>query len=185
MQRDTHCNYCGAKYPEPLRYPRTCPACKAQVWANPIPVAVVIVPIVDATRDDRIGVLAVRRGIPPGVGMLALPGGFLEAHESWQVGGAREVLEETGIAIDPRTIEPLWWASSTPVPNRVMLFGVAAPIQRAALPPFVANSETQERGLIYGPDGLDPALVFSTHIEAARLYFARREITGPLAFEVC
>ena len=180
MQRDTYCNYCGAKYPEPLRYPRTCPACEAQVWANPIPVSVVIVPILDGART---GVLVVRRAIPPGVGMLALPGGFLEAHESWQVGGAREVREETGISIEPATLEPLWWASSTPVPNRVMLFGVAAPLALAALPPFVANSETQERGVIFGPEGLDPAFVFSTHIEAARRYFSRAQIAGPLTFE--
>ncbi len=199
MIRDAFCNYCGAKYPEPLRYPRTCPSCKAQVWSNPIPVSVVIVPVLDHTAPPsggaaspgharagagaRRGVLAIRRAIPPGVGMLALVGGFLEDHESWQQGGAREVMEETGIAIDPETIEPLWWASSEPKPNRVMLFGVAAPLQRAALPPFVANSETQERGLVFGPDGLDAAFVFSTHIEAARRYFAREGITGPHGFE--
>ena len=57
MQRDAFCNYCGTKYPEPLRYPRTCASCKAQVWSNPIPVSVVIVPIVDGARR---GVLAVR-----------------------------------------------------------------------------------------------------------------------------
>ena len=33
--RDSFCNYCGTKYPEPLTYPRTCPGCKTQVWANP------------------------------------------------------------------------------------------------------------------------------------------------------
>ncbi len=181
MIRDAFCNYCGTKYPEPLAYPRTCPSCKAQVWSNPIPVSVVIVPVV---AGPRTGVLAIRRNIPPGVGMLALVGGFLEDHESWQQGGAREVMEETGIAIDPKTIEPLWWSSSEPKPNRVLLFGVAAKLELGKLPPFAPNSETQERGLVYGPDGLDKAFVFSTHIEAARRYFAREGITGPHAFEV-
>jgi ADP-ribose pyrophosphatase YjhB (NUDIX family) len=200
MIRDAFCNYCGTKYAEPLAYPRTCASCKAQVWSNPIPVSVVIVPIVDRTappfggdarpgqapaRDGaRTGVLAIRRNIPPGVGMLALVGGFLEDHETWQAGGAREVMEETGIAIDPRTIEPLWWSSSEPKPNRVLLFGVAAKLELASLAPFAPNSETQERGLVYGPDGLDKAFVFSTHIEAARRYFAREGITGPHAFAV-
>ena len=179
MVRDAFCNYCGTRYPEPLRYPRTCPGCAQQVWANPIPVSVVIVPIVDG---DRRGVLAIRRAIPPGVGMLALVGGFLEAHESWQAGGAREVREETGVIVEPRAIEPLWWASSEPVPNRVLLFGVAAPIDAAALPPFHGDSETQERGVIYGPDGLDQDFVFPTHVAAAQRYFAREGITGPHAF---
>jgi ADP-ribose pyrophosphatase YjhB (NUDIX family) len=183
MLRDAFCNYCGTKYPEPLRYPRTCPSCKAQVWSNPIPVSVVIVPVIDESAGNRRGVLAIRRAIPPGVGMLALVGGFLEDHESWQHGGAREVREETGIAIDPATIEPLWWSSSEPKPNRVLLFGVAAPLSRAALPPFVPNSETQARGLVFGPDGLDTAFVFSTHVEAARRYFEREGITGPHGFE--
>ena len=178
--RDAFCNYCGTRYPEPLRYPRTCASCGAQVWANPIPVSVVIVPILDGGRR---GVLAIRRAIPPGVGMLALVGGFLEAHESWQAGGAREVHEETGIPIDAATIEPLWWASSEPVPNRVLLFGVAAPLQLASLPPFVSDSEVSERGVVYGPDGLDQVFVFSTHVEAVRRYFAREGITGPHAFE--
>ena len=177
--RDQFCNACGTPYADTSRYPRTCASCKLQVWANPIPVSVVIVPVLDG---ERRGVLAIRRGIPPGVGMLALAGGFLEAHESWQVGGAREVLEETSLVVDAKTIEPFWWASSEPNPNRVLLFGVAAPLQLAALPPFLPNHETQARGLIYGPDGLDTDMVFSTHVEATRRYFARERITGPHGF---
>ena len=38
-----------------------------------------------------------------------MSGGFLEEHESWQQGGAREVREETGAEIDVATILPMWF----------------------------------------------------------------------------
>jgi ADP-ribose pyrophosphatase YjhB (NUDIX family) len=177
--RDTFCSFCGTRYPEPLVYPRTCTGCSTMVWANPIPVCVVLVPVVDG---DRTGLLTIRRAIPPAIGKLALVGGFLEEHESWQVGGAREVLEETRVVVDPATLEPMWWASSEPRPNRVMLFSVAPPQPLAALPAFSPDSEASERGLIYGPDGLAEVFAFSTHVEAARRYFAHRKISGPHDF---
>jgi ADP-ribose pyrophosphatase YjhB (NUDIX family) len=173
MTRDAFCNACGTKFPEPLAYPRTCVTCGTQIWANPIPVAVALVPV-----DG--GLLAVRRGIPPGVGQLALVGGFIEDHETWQAGCAREVFEETSVVVDPTTIELLWLASTQPKPNRILIFGVAAPV--AQLPPFQPNAETLERGVIYGPGGLDTDFVFSLHAEAARRYFAARGITRHHAF---
>ncbi|MCW3783009.1 NUDIX domain-containing protein [Defluviimonas salinarum] len=47
------------------------------------------------------GILAVRRAHEPGAGKLGLPGGYHMRGESWQMGGAREVMEETGYAVDP------------------------------------------------------------------------------------
>lgn len=177
--RDTYCSYCGTKYPEPLTYPRTCPSCKTMVWANPIPVAVMIVPVIDGART---GVLVIRRAIPPQIGKLALVGGFVEEHETWQHGGAREVREESNVAIDAAGIEPFWFASSDPRPNRVLLFGTAPAIRIEDLPPFAPDHETSERGVVFGPDGLDEAFAFPTHIEAARRWFARAGTTGPHAF---
>lgn len=179
LVRDTFCSYCGARYPEPLTYPRTCPACATQVWANPIPVAVVLVQVIDAGRT---GLLVIRRAIPPQPGKLALVGGFVEDHESWQHGGAREVREETAVEIDAATLEPLWYASSTPRPNRVLLFSVAPPIPAQALPQFAADHETSERGVIFGAEGLDEVFAFPLHVEAARRYFAQRGVSGPHAY---
>ncbi|HAP44662.1 MAG: hypothetical protein A2087_13285 [Spirochaetes bacterium GWD1_61_31] len=42
-------------------------------------------------------VLLVRRGRQPGKGLLAFPGGFLEANESLLQAGLRELVEETGL----------------------------------------------------------------------------------------
>jgi len=149
------------------------------VWSNPIPVCVVLAQIVDGART---GLLVVRRAIPPAIGKLALVGGFLEDHEAWQHGAAREVAEETGLVVDPAALEQLWWASSAPKPNRVLMFSVAPPQPVAALPPFTPDGEASERGLIFGPDGLDEVFAFSLHVEAARKYFARHRVTGAHGF---
>jgi ADP-ribose pyrophosphatase YjhB (NUDIX family) len=178
MTPNAFCHFCGAKFAE-LVYPRTCTGCRAQVWANPIPVCVALVPI---AHDERTGLLVIRRAIPPGIGKLALVGGFLEEHEDWQIGCAREVREETGIEIDARSLEPFWYASSSPKPNRVMLFSLAPALRADSLQPFAADSETSERGVIYGPLGLDEVFAFTSHIEAARRFFASRGITGPHEF---
>jgi len=172
--RDTFCSCCGTKFPEPLTYPRTCTSCTTQVWVNPTPVAVVLVQIVDG---ERTGLLVIRRAIPP-IGKLALVGGFVEEHESWQQGGAREVREETGAVIDASTLEPMWYASSAPRPNRVLLFSIAPPLAVSALPPFTGDPEASERGVVFGPDGLDDVFAFSLHCEAARRYFTQRGVAG-------
>lgn len=179
MPRDTFCSHCGTRFADPSSYPRTCAACGVQTWANPIPVAIALVPVIDGART---GLLVVRRAIPP-VGKLALIGGFVEEHESWQACAAREVREEAGVEIDPTKLEPLWYASSEPRPNRVLMFSLAAPLQAAELPPFVPNTEASERGIIFGPDGVDDLLAFSLHAEAARRYFAARSIQAPTGFE--
>ena len=180
--RDAHCNYCGTKYEEPLRYPRTCTSCKSQVWANPIPVSVVLVQVEDGART---GLLVVRRAIPPQIGKLAIVGGFLEEHETWQQGGAREVREETGVTIDPATLVPLWFASSEPRPNRLLVFSVAPSQPRSALPPYVRDTETSERGLVFGPGGIEDVFAFPLHVEAARRYFRERGVTGSHDFTAC
>lgn len=175
LARDTYCSFCGSKYDAADRYPRACASCKTEVWANPIPVSVVLVPV---TREGRTGVLVIRRGIEPRRGKLAIVGGFLEEHETWQQGGAREVLEETGVKIDPGTLVPFWFTSTEPRPNRVLLFSIAAPLDAATLAPYVPDHETLERGLVFGPRGLEDVFAFPLHVEAARRFFASRGLEG-------
>ena len=179
LVRDTFCSFCGSAYPTPLAYPRTCLTCKTQVWANPIPVCVALVPVVDGSDT---GLLVIRRAIPPGIGKLALVGGFLEDHETWQVGAAREVREETGLEIDPAGLVPFYYVSTAPRPNRVLLFAIAQPLQAASLAPFTPDAETGERGIIFGARGLDEEFAFGLHAEAAGRYFAERGVDRPHAF---
>ena len=178
LHRDSFCSYCGA--PHELRtYPRTCLRCGMAVYANPIPVAVVLQPIV---VKGRVGLLVVRRAIPPQIGKLALVGGFIEETESWQVGGAREVREEASVEIAASSLRPFWFTSTEPRPNRVLLFSVGEPIAAEQLPEWEVNSEATARGVVFGAEGLDEVFAFPLHTEAVRRYFAERGESGPHAF---
>lgn len=53
----------------------------------------------------RIGILLIRRGLPPFRGQWALPGGFLRPDETVEECALREIGEETGIT--PRALVPL------------------------------------------------------------------------------
>ncbi|MDR1425343.1 MAG: NUDIX domain-containing protein [Azoarcus sp.] len=53
----------------------------------------------DAVVSAAEHVLLVRRGAPPGKGLWAVPGGFLEGRERLLHGAIRELQEETGIAV--------------------------------------------------------------------------------------
>lgn len=151
------------------------------MWANPIPVTIVLLPVV---TESKTGLLVVRRAIEPRKGLLALVGGFLEDHETWQQGGVREIREETGAIIDPATLEPFWYSSTEPRPNRVLLFSVAKSIDLSALGPFAPNVEVSERGLVFGPGGLDELCAFGLHVEAMRRYFRGRGIAGSAEYAV-
>jgi NADH pyrophosphatase NudC (nudix superfamily) len=89
-KRGSHCSFCGTAFEENQDYPRQCQNCQNTTYRNPLPVAVVILPV-----DN--GVLLVRRAIEPRKGLLAFPGGFINYGESWQTAAARELFEETGI----------------------------------------------------------------------------------------
>jgi hypothetical protein len=179
LVRDSFCSYCGTAFVPPLAYPRKCASCGTEVWANPIPVTLVLVPV---TTGGREGLLVIRRAIPPGVGRLALIGGFVEEYEAWEVGGAREAREEAGIVLDAKDIAPFWFTSTVPKPNRVLLFGLSKVRDLASVEPFEPNHEVSERGVIFGPDRLEDVFAFALHVEAVRKYFAQRGITGEHAF---
>jgi len=174
MNRHHFCHACGSEYEDKERYPRACANCGAMVWVNPIPVSVLLVPV--DHDDGRTGLLVIRRGIEPEKGKLALVGGFLEEHESWELGGAREVVEETGVEVDATQVEPVWFTSTEPKPNRVLLFGKTPPVEE--LGTFEPNDEVPERGLVFGPEGLDEVFAFPLHVEAARRFFAELGVDG-------
>ncbi len=79
-----------------------CPACGFIAYVNPRPV-VTTLPI---TEDGEVVLL--RRGIPPGYGAWAQPGGFLEIDETVRDGAIRETLEETGLLVEPVALVGLY-----------------------------------------------------------------------------
>jgi ADP-ribose pyrophosphatase YjhB (NUDIX family) len=171
MARFDRCDSCGEPYLEKV-WPRKCD-CGNIVWNNPIPVSCVIQPVI---AEGRIGYLVGRRGIKhdPGFNKFAFPGGFLE-DEDVHVGGAREVMEEMGLDIDPTGLAPVYYGSSFPKPNRVLLFGYARPVALQQIQPKLRlTPETLEIGLIFGTGSLEEIFCFQVHINAAR-----HVITGP------
>lgn len=161
MPRNAHCSHCGAPFDGD--WPRTCAACGNTSYINPLPVAVLIVPI------EGGGVLLVRRGIEPRLGQLALPGGFIEVGESWQNAAARELREEAGVEVDPDTIRDFCVLSAPD--GTVLIFGQAPPVPASVIDGFVPNTETSE--LVIGQEF--EALAFPLHTQAAKRFLAQAD----------
>lgn len=160
--RNSHCSFCGARYPDGAPWPRVCAACGQTTYRNPLPVAVMLLPV-----DG--GLLAVRRGIPPSVGVPALPGGYIEFGETWQAAAARELSEEAAVAIDPAEVR-LFAVKSAP-DGTVLIFGTTDTVRSSAgLPAFAPTPEAPERLVIPAP----AELAFPLHTQAAAEWFAAR-----------
>ena len=80
----------------------SCTACGHIAYVNPR----LVVTTLPITEDGRIVLL--RRGIEPGRGAWAQPGGFLEVDETVHQAAIRETLEETGLLIEPGEIIGLY-----------------------------------------------------------------------------
>lgn len=156
--RNSHCSFCGAAYAPGLSWPRTCRQCGNTSYLNPLPVAVVVLPVGD-------GLLVVRRDVEPHRGLLALPGGFIDVGESWQQAAVRELREETGIAVDAAGVR-LFDTVSAP-DGTVLIFGLGPRTSADALPPVARTAETSEWLVIDEPR----ELAFPLHTQVAARYF--------------
>ena len=156
----SHCPRCGGRLSEAEGWPRRCGACDRYSYLSPAPAGVVLQPV-----DD--GVLLIQRGIPPHRGAWALPGGFIDAHEGWREGVARELFEETGVVTAPDSLT-LFSVESAPEDNMLLIFAVAPPLTASALPAFVANKECRARRVATAPE----ELAFVLHTAAVRRFLA-------------
>jgi ADP-ribose pyrophosphatase YjhB (NUDIX family) len=155
--RYAHCTFCGARFTPGQPWPRRCAACGETSYLNPKPVAVAVQPV-------GLGLLVVRRAIPPAQDRLALPGGFVEVDETWQEATVRELSEETGLRADPATVR-LFDALSAP-DGTLLVFGLLPAID--ARPAFQDNHEVLGLDVLAAPAELG----FSLHTEVAKRYFA-------------
>ena len=73
----------------------SCPDCGHIAYINPR-LVVTAIPITDQGE-----ILLLRRGIEPGRGQWAQPGGFLEVDETVYQAAIRETMEETGLLVEP------------------------------------------------------------------------------------
>ena len=162
LVQHSHCSYCGTPYPEGLAWPRTCPGCTEITWHNPLPVAMVLLPVL---TDNGGGLVVIRRDIEPARGELALPGGFIETGETWQEGAVRELREETGILAEAREVR-LFDAVSTY--GTINLFALLPARPVGELPPSAPTDEVTEWLVITKPR----TLAFPTATDAVARYFA-------------
>lgn len=158
MTKNSHCSHCGHPFAVGQPWPRTCSNCGRMSFVNPLPVVVMLVPV-----DD--GLLQIRRGIEPGRGKWAFPGGFVDLGETWQEAGAREVFEETHLQIDPAEIREFQVRSAPD--GTLLIFGLARPSGAATLPPFTVTDETTERVVRRELTGM----AFELHAQAGEAFF--------------
>ena len=182
------CGVCGTAYCGVTYKSATCKECGTTVYNSPKSVASAIVPV--GYQDAHfvwhiLGMIVIERGIDPGKGKLALPGGFFDSYESWQEAAVRELLEETGIEKPADQITLLGVDTSTNKFRHHLVFGVTSPLAISpngppCLPPEVLaafearapkeKAETPHISILTEPPD---ELAFTSHTAMARLFFER------------
>ena len=158
-----HCMHCGSKLNDG-DYPKACPSCGRMHFLNPLPVAVLLVPV-----DD--GVLTIRRAIAPQIGELALPGGYIDLEETWEQAAARELEEETGLRLDPAKVSHFATISSQRGDGVILIFGVATAQSASVLEHIACGPETSEAIVVKSPQ----TLAFELHTEVLARYFEQNQ----------
>jgi ADP-ribose pyrophosphatase YjhB (NUDIX family) len=167
------CSACGA----PLRFGQvdgedrhrlSCAACGHIAYVNPR-LVVTTLPI-----DDSGEIILLRRGIEPGIGLWAQPGGFLEVDETVNQAAIRETYEETGLLVEPGEIVGLYTRLEAAVVTLVfearVVGGTAAPTPEAL------------EIAAFSPDAIPwSTLAFATTTWALRDWLRRRrpDLTWP------
>ena len=160
------CSRCGASLvfgaiPGEDRDRLACPACGHIVYVNPR-LVVTTFPITD---DGRI--VLIRRGIEPGKGWWAQPGGFLEVDETVHEAAIRETWEETGLLVRPGEIIGLY----TRLEASVVTIAFEARIVGGAATPTPEATEVVE----FAPEEVPwSEIAFKTTTIALRDWFERR-----------
>jgi ADP-ribose pyrophosphatase YjhB (NUDIX family) len=160
------CSRCGASLrfgtvPGEDRERLSCPSCGHVAYVNPR-LVVTTLPITDAGE-----IVLIRRGIEPGLGSWAQPGGFLEVDETVNQAAIRETWEETGLLVEPGEIVGLY----TRLEAAVVTIVFEARIVGGTAAPTVEATEIQA----YAPEAIPwPEIAFRTTTWALRDWIDRR-----------
>jgi ADP-ribose pyrophosphatase YjhB (NUDIX family) len=160
------CSRCGG----PLRFGHVdgedrerlaCEKCGFIAYVNPR----LVVSTIPVTDDGRIVLL--RRGIEPGKGWWAQPGGFLEVDETVTEAAVRETFEETGLVVRTGEIIGLY----TRLEAAVVVIAFEASVVSGE---FRINPEALEIEA-FAPEAIPwPRIAFSTTMWALRDWVTRR-----------
>ncbi len=164
MNKHAHCSWCGGAFAPEQPWPRTCAGCGKMSFLNPIPVAVCLVPV-----DG--GLLVIRRAIPPAVGQLALPGGYVDINETWQQAAVRELEEETGVRIPAAEVRHFRTHSSTLGDGVILIFGTVNDRRKADLPAFAPKDQDASEMLVIPGKQV---MAFPLHTQAVAEFFDDR-----------
>ena len=160
------CSRCGAslefgEVPGEDRHRLSCPTCGHITYVNPR-LVVTTLPITEAGE-----IVLIRRGIEPGIGAWAQPGGFLEVDETVHQAAIRETYEETGLLVEPGEIVGLY----TRLEAAVVTIAFEARIVGGTAAPTPEATEI----LAYAPDAIPwPEIAFRTTTWALRDWLGRR-----------
>ena len=166
------CSRCGAplvfgSLPDEDRDRLACRACGHIAYVNPR-LVVTTFPITETGE-----IVLIRRGIEPGKGSWAQPGGFLEVDETVHEAAIRETLEETGLLIEPGEIVGLY----TRLEAAVVTIAFEARIVGGTAAPTLEATEI----VAYAPEDIPWAgIAFKTSHWALRDLLARRRPDLPL-----
>jgi ADP-ribose pyrophosphatase YjhB (NUDIX family) len=147
-----HCGSCGARLIRQQvaageRERLVCAACNAVHYQNPR----IIVGCVVCWQDS---ILLCRRAQEPALGQWIIPSGFLECGETLEEGAARETLEETGVSIDPASLDLYTVANMTTIEQVAISFRVVL---------------TNKPEIRPGPECLEAAFITETDIPSTSI----------------
>ncbi len=143
------------------RHRLACADCGHIAYVNPR-LVVTVFPITEAGE-----IVLLRRGIEPGKGWWAQPGGFLEVDETVNQAAIRETFEETGLLIEPGEIVGLY----TRLEAAVVTIAFEARIVGGTAAPTVEATEIKA----FAPEDIPwSGIAFSTTTWALRDWLERR-----------
>jgi ADP-ribose pyrophosphatase YjhB (NUDIX family) len=160
------CSRCGAALafgavPGEDRHRLACAACGHIAYVNPR-LVVTTFPITEAGE-----IVLIRRGIEPGKGSWAQPGGFLEIDETVHQAAIRETWEETGLIVEPGAIVGLY----TRLEASVVTIAFEARIAGGTAAPTPEATEIAA----FAPEDIPwPGIAFRTTMFALRDWLALR-----------
>ncbi len=168
--KDTYCSYCGHPYPLEQHWPRRCLNCSQLTFRNPKPVVVVLQPV-----DED--VVLILRNIEPGKGLWALPGGFIDFGERWEVAAARELQEETGIPADANEAELITVENGTDG-QTLLIFCRFPGRRRVDLPTFRPDEEVSDVQIVSSQMLKTYSFAFNIHYTIIRVHFDTCQTEG-------
>lgn len=140
-------------------------------YRNPVPVVVCLVPVTTQLAGaSSVRLLGIIRGVPPALGEIALPGGYVDELEDLKVAASRELQEETGLGLAPA--DWLLHTARTSPRNRLQIFVVHRhALDERALEACQVDG-VEVRGIVL----IDTAtrLGLPLHQEVARFYLDNR-----------